>query len=89
MTDNEPELSEESWNVTSSASEDRQQMVAEFWRDVETTLVQHHLHKRADAASGIREYRLQVDPIGDVIYNRGVDVAANAISELLKNSHEG
>jgi hypothetical protein len=32
---------------------------------------------------------LQVDPIGEVIYNRGVDVAASAINELLKSSREG
>ena len=60
--------------------------VEQFWAEVERMLVKHYRFSKQKAKTGISEYRqlLRNAGIGDTVYNRGEDQAADSIAASLE-----
>ena len=63
-----------------------QEQVEQFWAEVEKMLVKNYGFSKHDAETGISEYRrlLHNAGIGDTVYNRGEEQAADSIAASLE-----
>jgi hypothetical protein len=63
-----------------------EKQVEQFWAEVERMLVRDYRLSKQKAKTGIAEYRqlLHNAGIGDTVYNRGEDQAADSIAASLE-----
>jgi hypothetical protein len=71
--------------VLSVTSEQREELISEFWLAVRERLISEHRREPLQADSGIRRYRHELESrdVGDTVYNQGVELTAEAVDALL------
>jgi hypothetical protein len=71
--------------VLSVTSEQRNELISEFWLSVRERLISEHRREPLQADSGIRKYRhaLESRGVGDTLYNQGVELTAEAVDALV------